>query len=1122
MKLILPLLIVLMAWNAVAQPAPAIKRNSFTTNSDPAALGIVTNIAEALLNAPTNGVTALQATNIANALINNSSNVNWKAFPTFDWYSFGARVTNSTFDNDVAWTNMVSAWQANEGGTIRIPMSGDGVAGYTNSGWFIPDDDGRPQYHYPLRIIGGGSEHNWVFEPIGGTMVYFTGTNTNNAAIFLGGYGNVEISGINIMAAEGLENDWLLKAVYSRVHIHGNYFGGRGDGGTNSVTHALKFGNAVDGTGFNYTNANLPNANAQGYQTIIANNDFGNIATVIELNRSANHYVFRENGVNNNCGGIWPMIVVQTNASGITAGNSFLFNTFEGTGYFAPMVRLDRATYTRFLGNGWYDPIGTNVIGDVNFKQYVFEITNSAVVHIDENLIDQGFTEWLHGPPQTSGQEWRTFVGGKTNYYNNYWRHGEDVILAGNSELRMRSGTDQEPTDFKFNRNSSSLFLYHQLPGADAEQAARFNRNASNQWSMVLGPVGGTTSKFIGGTNVNLLSAGPAGNSGDISIGWNATLPDNFLRFSPLGNGRTYWKGSNLLMNLPLGARISWSQSPDPTDTIRVGLLGTNGEVHTVSGTGTTLGTNRAATSYANRVRVLTSLHVSTNLFPDPIEDGIAQHWFNPADTNYYLVIPDGGGGSNLFLLTTEGNAIVGYLKDKDDSATNITFHPVSSGNAWTVIGQAGGISFANNTGWLVVSNSRLATIGGQIDFMDSVANSNRTVLSANNNGLSWNVIPFSDGTNFLGMRLTKIDGVTAQLIIGGPTDSTVLGTSRLNLQSAPGSNVRLGTSTNATFVTVSPKRDVGGVVGSTNSGPFMAADYYSGDGTQGATATTGGATFKDGLYTGGTITGGGGAVNEPAVRVWQATYDATLDVESTNAYTFTSSTNFTVTLSGTAVDGQSVLFSVSNSHATANLTMTISPSVYDAVSKSTISTELVSSNAVSHYEFRFMTNFIGGGRWEFIRLAVPQWTLAWGNNLSANTNGANGSISVDVATLLSNLTAVKYAVHIPPVTASNILVTAVTNVHELVGLTNVVLTNIVEQATGASGSVEVHIRNTQSGSIPVVLPAFGAQHGYYFHTNGLNDVLSASIAPPGTNTVWSMRVVGTNVYPSVTYWRHP
>lgn len=267
---------------------------------------------------------------------------------------------------------------------------------------------------------------------------------------------------------------------------------------------------------------------------------------------------------------------------------------------------------------------------------------------------------------------------------------------------------------------------------------------------------------------------------------------------------------------------------------------------------------------------------------------------------------------------------------------------------------------------------------------------------------------------------------------------------------------------------------------------------------------------------------GGGSAANEPAVRVWQATYDATLDVEATNAYSFTSSTNFTVTLSGTAVDGQSVLFSVSNSHATANLTMTISPSVYDAVSKSTISTEIVSSNAVSHYEFRFMTNFIGGGRWEFIRTAVPQLSLVFGDNIKRETNGALGTLSVDVATLLSNLTAVKYAVHIPPVTASNILVTATTNVHELVGLTNVVLTNIVEQATGASGSVEVHIRNTQSGSIPVVLPAFGSQHGYYFHTNGLNDVLSASIAPPGTNTVWSMRVVGTNVYPSVTYWRHP
>jgi len=37
-------------------------------------------------------------------------------------------------------------------------------------------------------------------------------------------------------------------------------------------------------------------------------------------------------------------------------------------------------------------------------------------------------------------------------------------------------------------------------------------------------------------------------------------------------------------------------------------------------------------------------------------------------------------------------------------------------------------------------------------------------------------------------------------------------------------------------------------------TGTLIASDYYSGDGTQGATATASGLTFKDGLYTAGTV----------------------------------------------------------------------------------------------------------------------------------------------------------------------------------------------------------------------------------------------------------------------------
>jgi len=52
--------------------------------------------------------------------------------------------------------------------------------------------------------------------------------------------------------------------------------------------------------------------------------------------------------------------------------------------------------------------------------------------------------------------------------------------------------------------------------------------------------------------------------------------------------------------------------------------------------------------------------------------------------------------------------------------------------------------------------------------------------------------------------------------------------------------------------------------------GTLQATDFYSGDGTQGASATTGGATFKDGLYVSGSITAGvGGTGTATYIPKW-------------------------------------------------------------------------------------------------------------------------------------------------------------------------------------------------------------------------------------------------------------
>jgi hypothetical protein len=121
-----------------------------------------------------------------------------------------------------------------------------------------------------------------------------------------------------------------------------------------------------------------------------------------------------------------------------------------------------------------------------------------------------------------------------------------------------------------------------------------------------------------------------------------------------------------------------------------------------------------------------------------------------------------------------------------------------------------------------------------------------------------------------------------------------------------------------------------------------------------------------------------------------------------------------------------------------------------------------------------------------------------------------------------SNVANVRYAIHQPAITESNLFIGGATNNYECVGSTNIQITNIVEEVTGVNTKLKIAIRNTLSVGVPIMWPAYGAQHGYFFNTNGYVDVRAVTVAPPGTNTVIALEIDGTNVYPAVTFWPRP
>jgi hypothetical protein len=103
--------------------------------------------------------------------------------------------------------------------------------------------------------------------------------------------------------------------------------------------------------------------------------------------------------------------------------------------------------------------------------------------------------------------------------------------------------------------------------------------------------------------------------------------------------------------------------------------------------------------------------------------------------------------------------------------------------------------------------------------------------------------------------------------------------------------------------------------------------------------------------------------------------------------------------------------------------------------------------------------------------------------------------------------------------TGSNFVFSFNTNHYELKNQTNVIFTNLVEEATGIAASLEVHIHNTTGVTMGLVWPAYGAQHGYFFQTNVNNPIISTTTLATGAHGVAAIKAFGTNLFATFTTW---
>jgi len=138
------------------------------------------------------------------------------------------------------------------------------------------------------------------------------------------------------------------------------------------------------------------------------------------------------------------------------------------------------------------------------------------------------------------------------------------------------------------------------------------------------------------------------------------------------------------------------------------------------------------------------------------------------------------------------------------------------------------------------------------------------------------------------------------------------------------------------------------------------------------------------------------------------------------------------------------------------------------------------------------------------------------------NASNLVNNTTIDFATgnVVTNVIAQRWNIWTNYVqTVSNFVFTFTTNRYELKNQTNIVFTNIVEEATAVGADMSVHVHNTTGVTMGLVWPAYGAQHGYFLQTNINNPLLTYTSLTAGKHGVASFTAFGTNIFATWTEW---
>lgn len=139
-------------------------------------------------------------------------------------------------------------------------------------------------------------------------------------------------------------------------------------------------------------------------------------------------------------------------------------------------------------------------------------------------------------------------------------------------------------------------------------------------------------------------------------------------------------------------------------------------------------------------------------------------------------------------------------------------------------------------------------------------------------------------------------------------------------------------------------------------------------------------------------ITEGGPLIRPPA----KVLSTVTIDVTTTNFWTLSCATNFTLTLSGTPTNGALISLMVSNFAPTTDIIMTNAAGLFDFTVASNRTQITIASNSIALFGLRYTTNIgTGAGVWYLEQNEGVEYALEAGSNITLSTNGATRTVAI-------------------------------------------------------------------------------------------------------------------------------